>query len=385
MACAEKGYMYVGNLSLSNHAGIGIYAYDSSGNLRFIKTVYWEISAGSMVIDSPNRRLYCVDERVCDSTGLPGGKVYSFLIDENTGDLTMLSCVRTRTTLPCSLVLNTQRNQLLVSNYGKRDLSVICTKTQDGQMESRLCCDTTAVLVFPIDSHGHIGDPVDLWSPNEPPSFSQDNSHLHAIVKVPGYDLFAVCDTGRNKLHMLRLEGDKLEHCGSQENALTDAGPRYCVCHPELPLLYLNCEKADTLYVFRYDLSGRTELVDTVKLPIKSEQKLMQSDLKISVDGSKLYTLVRGENSLVQYRIDQKTGKLSDPEVVYLGASRPKGLGIPPNESSIYIACAKNRELLMYDSCTTAAAVPVVTDWNQPAPNCIAFWEGSEYGDILYQ
>ena len=247
--------MYVGNLSLSNHAGIGIYAYDSGGNICFIKTVHPEISAGCMVIDSPNRRLYCVDERVCDSNGLPGGKVYSFLINETTGDLTMLSYVRTCTTLPCSLALNTQRSQLLVSNYGKRDLSVIYTKTPDGQMENRLCCDTTAVLVFPIDSRGQIGDPVDLWVPNEQPSFSRDNSHLHTIVKAPGYDLFAVCDTGRNKLHILRLKGDKVEHCGYQEKALTDAGPRYCVYHPELPLLYLNCEKADKLYVFRYDLN----------------------------------------------------------------------------------------------------------------------------------
>ena len=72
--------------------------------------------------------------------------------------------------------------------------------------------------------------------------------------------------------------------------------------------------------------------MDAVKLPLNSEQKLIQSDLKISVDGSKLYTLVRGENSLVQYSIDQKSGMLSDPKVLYLGFSRPKGLGIPPND-----------------------------------------------------
>jgi len=297
-------YVYVGTYTRARSEGIYIYRMDlSNGALNPIGRIGGVVNPSFLTIHPHGHSLYAVNE-VRDFQGKPGGAVSAFSIDARTGSLTFLNHQLSGGAHPCYLSMDKEGRFLLVSNYSGGSVSVIAIR-EDGRL-------------------GELTDLVQHKGSSINPE-RQEGPHPHSILLDPSNRYAFVPDLGLDKIMIYRFDSvhGKLEPNDEPWVSIRPgAGPRHFTFHPNGRFAYLINELDNTIIAFSYEAAyGRLRELQTVKaLPEGFAGKSYCADIHVTPSGEFLYGSNRGHDSIVAYKIDVTTGKLT-----YLGHESTRG------------------------------------------------------------
>ncbi|MBS1794830.1 MAG: lactonase family protein [Acidobacteria bacterium] len=353
--------LYIGTYT-SNTKSEGIYVqkFDTeTGKLTPLHTVKNVADPSFLAIDKNRRYLYAVNE-LLEYEGLKTGTVSAFAIDQKTGNLTFLNRKLSLGAAPCFITTSENGRFVLVANYLGGNVSV-----------------------HPIEKDGRLGDFVQLlqhtgFGPNKD---RQEAAHAHSITLDRNNRFAFAADLGIDKL-MIYAFDDRTGRLKANENdpfhsMKPGAGPRHFTFHPGGKMAFLINELDLTITSFGYDETiGMLREIQTVPTlpPDASTAGATCADIHVTPDGRFLYGSNRGHNSIVSYKIDQKTGKLEYVGHTPTGGKKPRNFAISPDGKFLLAANQDSDSVVVFriDEATgklqsTGIAAQI------PAPVCLKF------------
>jgi len=296
--------------------GEGIYVYrmdPATGAMELIKTNTGITNPSYLAFDAGGTCLYAVNE-LKTYRDAPTGTVSAFTVDTKTGELTFLNKQPTGGTDPCHLIVDHSGKYVLLANF----------------MSGSVC-------VLPVRPDGSLGDASDFIQhhgssidPNR-----QQGPHAHAVTLDESNRYVFVPDLGLDQTLIYRFDVDsgKLEPNAEPSVAVKPgAGPRHLLFHPNGGYAYLINELDSTIAAYRFDKeTGSLGDIQTIStLPEDFQGLSTCADLQISPGGQFLYGSNRGHDSIVMYKIDQGTGRLSCIGHESTRGNTPRNFAIDP-------------------------------------------------------
>ena len=184
-----------------------------------------------------------------------------------------------------------------------------------------------SVCVLPIAADGtlgaacdfvqHVGSSID---PNR-----QSGPHAHSLTLDPSNRFAFVPDLGLDKLMVYkfdRVRGMLDPHAVAWIKVKPGAGPRHVALHPGGRFAFLINELDSTVTALSFDRTKGVfkALQVAPTLPADFEGESTCADVQVTPSGRFLYASNRGHDSLVIYRIGQRTGRLT-----YVGHQSTQG------------------------------------------------------------
>jgi len=313
--------VYVGTYTGRGSEGIYVYQLDlCSGALEPIDKASSE-NPSFLSLDPTCRYLYAVNE-LKEYEGKPTGTTSAFSVNQETGQLKFLNRQLTQGPDPAYVSVDKTGRYAFVANYANG-----------------------SITVFRIEKNGELGNTVDhiqhQGSSVHPKR--QTGPHAHAAVIDEANTHLYVPDLGIDKVMIYRfnsetgkLESNKPSWC----KISAGSGPRHFVFHPKGKFAYLINELNSTITALNYDkkTGGLSEIETVYTLSDKLHGENTGSDLHVTVSGEYLYGSNRGHDSIVAYRINQKTGKLDYLSHTPTRGKTPRGFAIDPTDGYLLVA-----------------------------------------------
>jgi 6-phosphogluconolactonase len=265
-----------------------------------------------LALDPSGRFLYAVSE-VDDIGPEKSGGVLAFAVDAKTGDLTLLNQQPSQGGAPCHLVVDKTGKNVLVANYSGGNVALLRVGA-DGRLEP-------ASVVRAHEGSG-------------PNAQRQKKPHAHGIY-LDAAERFAFSpDLGADRVFVYRFDAAKgtLEPHGAAPLP-PGSGPRHLAFHPSGRFAYAINELISTVTAFGYDAAkGELTPLETVSaLPADFKGTSYPAEIEVSKDGRFVYGSNRGHDSLVVFRVDPASGKLTLAGHVPVGGSWPRHFTIEPS------------------------------------------------------
>lgn len=277
--------------------GEGIYVYrmdQASGALEFSSKITGVANPSFLTFDPERRFLYAVNELKAFE-GKPTGTISAFSIDSETGELKFINKKPTQGTDPCHVIVDKTGKYALVANFMSGSVCVLPIQ-EDGSLRN--------ATDF-IQHHGSSVNPK-----------RQAGPHAHAIALDEENRYAFVPDLGLDKIMVYKFDPrrGKLEPNDEQWiRVKAGAGPRHLAFNPNGRYAYLINELDSTLVAFAYDKKNGTlkEIQTVPTLPKDFPGESACADVNVSPSGTFVYGSNRGHDSIVIYKIDKCTGKLT--------------------------------------------------------------------------
>ena len=296
--------------------GEGIYVLrmdQASGVLELVGTTTGVDNPSYLAFDATQRFLYVVNE-LKTYQDRPTGTVSAFAVDPATGELEYLNRQPTHGTDPCHVAVDTQRRHVFVANFMSGSVCVLPVR-DDGSLGE--ACDF-------IQHQGAGIDPV-----------RQNGPHAHAVTLDQANRYAFVPDLGLDRLFIYRFDPKRgmLEPNGVPWiKTKPGAGPRQVALHPAGRFAYLVNELNSTVAALAFDRRTgafqEQQIVPT--LPEGFGGVSTCADIQLSPSGAFLYASNCGHDSIVVWRIDQRTGKLTYVEHAATQGNTPRSFCIDP-------------------------------------------------------
>jgi 6-phosphogluconolactonase len=354
----NRTFAYVGTYTRKGAEGIYIYAFDPTSGALAPASVATGIENPTFLATDPQQRyLYAVSE-VNSIDEQPGGAVFAYSIDSQTGELDFLNRERTGGAGTCHVCVDRTGQAVLAANYGSGSASVL-----------------------PIQSDGRLGEATDLvqhhGSSVNPRR--QQGPHAHSVTLSPDNRFAFVADLGIDKLMIYQLDLERGKLTPNDEPwapAEAGAGPRHFAFHPNGDYAYVINELDSTLSAFAYDKARGTlkALQNVSTLPDEFEGQNTCADVHITPSGEFIYGSNRGHDSIAIFRIDGATGKLS-----YVGheptqGKTPRNFGIDPTATFLLAANQDSDTIVSFRlDRQSGKLTPAGQITKVPAPVCIQF------------
>lgn len=322
--------VYVGTYTTGKSTSKGIYVFrlqtenlEASQNITLVPLgLAAETPNPSYLdIDFTRRLLFAVNE-IDEFEGKPTGAVSAFSIDPATGTLMLLNQRPSMGRGPCYLVLDKERRNVLVANYG-----------------------SGTVAVLPVGPDGRLGDATSVvqhtGSSINPER--QKGPHAHCIMLDPANRFAFACDLGLDKILSYRFDAGKGTLTPNEPafaSVKPGAGPRAMVFRPDGRFAYVGNELHSSATVFRYDSNTGvlTEVQTVSTLPEYFDGRNSVAEVGMHPSGKWLYVSNRGHNSVVLFNIDPDKGTLTYVEEQGTGGRTPRHFGIEPSAKHLAIA-----------------------------------------------
>jgi 6-phosphogluconolactonase len=262
--------------------------------------------------------------------GEKAGSVSSFKIDRSSGSLSKLNQVSSGGGSPCYVSLNKSGSLALVSNYSGGNVSVIPINA-DGTL-SKLS-----------DLKQHSGNSVDEKRQKAP--------FAHSVVISPKGDYALAVDLGIDKVISYEINSKKgLLSESSQFSLNPGSGPRHLTFHPNKKLAFIISELNSTVTSCTFDSNDAvlTEVMSVSTLPQGYNDKSYCADVHVSPDGKYLYGSNRGHDSIVIFKIDQKTGELSFIDHQSVKGKWPRNFMIDPTGKFLLVANQHTNNIVVF-------------------------------------
>jgi 6-phosphogluconolactonase len=263
--------------------------------------------------DPGARFLFAVNE-------VDDGRVLAFAIDQATGGLSRLNDQPSAGFGPAHLSVDRAGKFVLVANYA----------------DSR----PGTVGVLPIGPDGRLAPPVDRHE------FGMATMP-HSITADPSNHFVFVPNKGGPYVAQLRFDpatGQLEPNRPDRVASAPKAGPRHMDFHPDHRFAYVINEQAMTVTAYAFDQQKGTlteiETMPTVPadIPASARKDFSTADLHVHPGGKFLYGSNRGHNSIVIFRIDQATGRLTLVGHETRQIARPRNFHIDPAGELLFVA-----------------------------------------------
>jgi 6-phosphogluconolactonase len=340
--------------------GEGIYVCrldQTSGAMELVGKTTGVTNPSYLTFDSTGHFLYAVNE-LKEYEGQPTGTVSAFVVDPTTGRLEFLNKRPTHGTDPCHVLVDNKRKYVFVANF----------------MSGSVC-------VLPVLDDGSLGEASDFiqhqGSGIDPAR--QRGPHAHSVTLDEAGRLAFVPDLGLDKLMVYTFDSNR----GMLEandvpwiKMKPGAGPRHVAFHPGGKLAFLINELDSTLASLSYDgRKGTFKVLQIVPtLPEGYHGASTCADIQVSPSGAFLYGSNRGHDSIVVYRINERTGKLT-----YVGheptrGKTPRSFGVDPTGRFLLAANQDSDTIVTFKiDPLTGKLQPTGHAIQVPTPVCIKF------------
>jgi 6-phosphogluconolactonase len=353
---AEMLTLYVGTYTSGKSEGIYLYRMNSlTGELTRVNA-FKTVNPSFLAIDRSKRYLYAVNE-VSQHLGAASGRVSAFAIEAGTGNLRLLNEQATQGADPCYLTIDRKRKTLLVANY-----------------------TGGSIAALPIRSDGTLGMAIDVKQ-HEGSSLKeqQKGPHAHCVI-LDRFERYALAaDLGTDKVMIYRfnpLTGKLIPGQQPWTQLQAGAGPRHLVLHPKGKYAYVINELDSTLTVLKYnEAHGTLTHVETVStLPADFSGVSYCADVHVSPSGKFLYGSNRGHNSIVVFRIDQRTGKLKQVQHVSTEGKWPRNFALDPAGNFLLVANQQTDNVVVFRIAPQTGLLTLSGQSAEiPVPVCLKF------------
>lgn len=349
--------MYVGTYTSGKSEGIyGYYIIPSSGGLSLFTSAK-SVNPSFLAIDRSKKFLYAVNE-VGEYAGKPGGGVSAFKIDPEKGSLRFLNEQATLGGDPCYVTIDRNRKNLLVANYTGGSVTVLPIRS-----------DGTLSMATDVKQHEGSG-----------PKEQQKGPHAHCVILDRSERHALVADLGIDKVMIYRFDSSKGKLMPNKQpfaQLKAGAGPRHLTFHPNGKFLYAINELDSTITSFNYnERNGTLEQIETVStLPSDFSGVSYCADVHVTSFGEFLYGSNRGHNSIVVFKIDQRSGKLRLVEHVSTQGNWPRNFAIDPYGSILLVANQRSDNIVSFSiNRDTGRLKPTGIVEQIPSPVCLKFF-----------
>jgi 6-phosphogluconolactonase (cycloisomerase 2 family) len=201
------------------------------------------------------------------------------------------------------------------------------------------------VALFPIQADGSLGPHTEVIVPEGEPGplrDEQEGPHPHQAAFDLTGKFVIVPDKGLDKVHVFRLaaERGKLVPCDPPFlDARYGAVPRHVTFHPGKPYAYLVMENDSTVYAYHWDTrAGRLKPFQRVStLPTDYVDDNMAAEIAILPSGKFLYASNRGHESIAIFAV-KSNGTIEPVGWEPVRGKKPRFFCLSPDGSRLYAA-----------------------------------------------
>jgi 6-phosphogluconolactonase len=358
-----KYWAYIGTYSQRGSEGIYRFDYDSNTGKLTGRILAAKVKDPSFLAIHPSHDfLFSVNE-VADFKGKSSGALSAFVIDRDTGKLTLLNQQPSNGGNPCHLVVDKRGRHVLAANYGGGSAIVLPIERK---LRTRL---PRARLGLFTAFQQHHGKSVDKGR--------QEGPHAHSINLDPTNRFAFVADLGLDKVMVYRYDANK----GSLEpndppsaSVAPGSGPRHFAFHPKGKHAYVINEMKSTVTAFDYDAEkGALKAIQTIStLPEGFKKPTSTAEVQVHPSGKFLYGSNRGHDSITVFAIDGKTGKLTRVGWQAEGIKTPRNFAIDPTGKWLLVANQDSDSIVVFRfDQKTGELKPTGEKVKVPMPVCI--------------
>lgn len=370
--------------------GIKTYRVKYDGTFEFLANISPDVNAGIIHISSDKKYLYATDERK-DLGGRygNGGGVCAYRINQEDGTLEFINSVSSVGSYPCYIVADNKNRYAFVSNHGNHfDVVTKVQLNSKGVYEAVKVYDDGNIAMFPINSDGSLDECCDVkvLSGNSVKDVYQWSPHPHSVWLDPTNKFLISGDKGTDKVRVYSIDyiNGKL-HEVSVYNTIPGTGPRHIAFHPSLPVIYVNSEINNTLNAFEFNFqNGEMKLIDTIRAipypyippdPLDHFANNETADLRVHHTGKFVYLSNRGHNSIACYKIHENS-RMELIEFVPSNGEIPRSINFDLKQEKLYAVNQRTGNIVQFlvDE-TTGKLTPTGYELLLNNPVCIQFVE----------
>jgi 6-phosphogluconolactonase len=291
----------------------------------------------------------------------PTGTVSAFAVDPKTGKLEFLNKRVTHGTDPCHLFVDKNSKYVFVANFMSGSVCVLPVLGDGSLAEASDFIQHQGASINPIRQKGPHAHSVSL-----------DKANRFALVPDLGLDKLMVYkfDSARGMLEPNQVPWIKMK---------PGAGPRQVAFHPSGRFAYLINELDSTMVALSYDGHTGTlkELQIAPTLPNGFQGRSTCSDVQVSPSGAFVYGSNRGHDSIVIYKIDQRTGRLTCVGYEPSLGKTPRTFAIDPTGRFLLVANQDSETIATFHiNPQTGKLLSTGQVTQVPTPACVKFLEG---------
>ena len=353
---AAKLRLYVGTYTSGESEGIYLCEMDSeTGALTRQGVTKGVVNPSFLAIHPSQKYLYAVNE-VGDFQGEKSGAVSAFAIDAATGKLTLLNQQSSLGGAPCHLVVDAAGKNVLVANYTGGSIACLPIAS-DGRLRAA------------SSSVQHEGSSV---NPRR-----QEGPHAHSINLDAANKFAIVGDLGLDQVLVYRFDSGQGTLVANDPPGIAvkpGAGPRHFSFHPGGRFGYVINELQRTVTAFAYDAAtGSFQTLQTIStLPPGAKPVGSTAEVRVHPNGKFLYGSNRGHDSIVVYRINQDTGKLTYVENESTQGKTPRNFTLDPTGKFLLAENQQSNSIVVFAiDPETGALQPTGHSLEIPSPVCI--------------
>jgi len=354
-----KQWVFIGTYTGGKTNSKGIYRceLDTDTGMLSKPELAAEVASPSFLTLHPSQPfLYAVGE-LPNFNGKKGGAVSAFSLDRASGSLKLLNQQSSGGAGPCHLVVDREGKNVLVANYGGGSVSVL-----------------------PMGADGKLGEST-AFMQHEGKSVNpqrQEAPHAHSINVDPKNRFAVVADLGLDLLLVYDFDAKAgtLRHANPQGMPVAGgAGPRHFTFHPTKPWAYVINELACTVNALSYTPEGKFEILQTIStVPGKVENGFSTAEVVVHPSGKFLYGSNRGHHSIVAFKIDPETGKLTTIGHQGEGIKTPRNFNIDLAGKWLIVANQDGDSLVVFRiNQETGELTPTGYKTDVPVPVCVKF------------
>jgi 6-phosphogluconolactonase (cycloisomerase 2 family) len=329
-------YLYVGSYTKNppgggsnNPVGLSVFRFNPQNGALIPVQQVPSTNPSFVALDPSKRFLYVINE-IGDYEGKKSGSIEAYSINPNSGALTFMNRQSLNSPGPAHLAVDPAGRYVVAAIYGGGEF-----------------------VVLPIGADGRLGTATSVLKDvgTGPNKSRQDAPHPHSVVFDPNGRFIAAADLGTDKVQIFRLGNGVLERV-SEASVAPGAGPRHLAFSRDGKVLYVIDEINATITVFAYDpATGKIgQTLQTISTePAGYSGPHSTAEIALHPSGKFLYGSNRGAQSIVGFRIDASTGKLSVIGYASQGVNYPRNFVIDPSGKWIYVANQQGDNIVQFE------------------------------------
>ncbi|SDW10933.1 6-phosphogluconolactonase [Lutibacter oricola] len=334
----QNNTLYVGSYT-KNTESEGIYTYSfnqKTGVLNNKKLIAKTVNPSYLAISKNKKLLYTVSENGKD------GVVKAYNITKK-GKLNFINEVNSNGAGPCHVEINKSTNKVVTSNYGGGTVSI-----------------------YNVNKNGSLNEAFQVIDHN----IKEDKARAHSAQFLKN-NLF-IADLGRDFLsHYIKKNNNYV--LKKQHLMKNGAGPRHFEISKKGKFIYVINELNSTVTVLKNDGGNYKNVQSIGTLKHGYIGKNSCADIHLSKNGKYLYGSNRGENSIVVFKVDKKTGKLLKIQNISVEGNWPRNFKLSPNGKFMLVANQKSNNISVFKVDKTSGKLTYKNSYNTPSPVCLKF------------
>jgi 6-phosphogluconolactonase len=284
--------------------------------------------------------------------------ISAYSVDRQTGKLTFINDQPSGGSGPCHVWVDQSGKALLTANYGSGSMAA-----------------------FPIKTDGALGERSGFFqgAGTSVNPQRQEGPHAHCVITDPADHFALLCDLGLDKVFVFKFDSANATVAPNDPPFATvkpGSGPRHIAFHPNGRFAYLINEMGQTMTAFAWDAERGTlrEIQTESTVPADFTAPSTCAEVVVAPSGKFLYGSNRGHNSIVEFKIDDSTGRMTRVGWTPTQGKTPRNFEIDPTGKFLLAANQDSDTVVVFRlDPETGALTPAGQTIQSHSPQCVKF------------